>query len=354
LDLPRAGTAVAASIAVIAILAIGIGVTSGLARAQTAKTAPASQLSVSPGGSAAVARGLEWLARRIGPDGRIAGTQPSTQANVAIPAFVGLALLASGSTSENGTYAGQIRVIEKHVLESQDASGLLASKAGPQMYEHGYAVLFLAESHMKHPDAAIRTALVKAVELTEKAVNNEGGWRYSPRPLDADISVTACQLNALLAAKAAGIEVNQKVIDGAIAFVRKCQNPDGGFAYMAGQGGFGGSGWPKSAAAVAVLLHGGARVVDEDVVRGIRYSVGMLDDPTRRAKFGHYFYGTFYTSQWLSPAARDAKAAEKLAAEMLASQRADGSWTGDVGDEYATANALIVLLSRDRRLWMFK
>jgi hypothetical protein len=273
---------------------------------------------------------------------------------VALPSFVGLAFLAAGSTSENGPYAARLKAIEKHVLASQDASGLLTSKSGPQMYEHGYAMLFLAESHMKHPEAGVREALVKAVALTEKAVNAEGGWRYMPKPLDADISVTACQLNALLAAKAAGIEVNQKVIDGALAFVRKCQNPDGGFAYMAGQGGFGGSGWPKSAAAVAVLLHGGARVVDEDVVRGIRYSDNMLDDPSRRAKQGHYFYGTFYTSQWLSSAARDAKAAEKMAAEILGSQRADGSWTDSVSDEYATANALIVLLSSDRQLWIFR
>jgi len=34
--------------------------------------------------------------------------------------------------------------------------------------------------------------------------NAEGGWRYNPRPFDADISVTVCQMMALRSAKNAG------------------------------------------------------------------------------------------------------------------------------------------------------
>jgi len=93
-----------------------------------------------------------------------------------------------------------------------------------------------------------------------------------PQPLDADISVTACQLNALLAAKAAGLEVNPNIVAKAIEYVRSCQNPDGGFSYMARQQGGGSSGWPRSAAAVAVLIHGDTRLVDDALVRGIRYA----------------------------------------------------------------------------------
>src|SRR5262249_6514262 len=153
------------------------------------------------------------------------------------PSLAGLAFLASGSTTANGPYAEQLWAIELHVLASQDASGLLTSMDQGPMYEHGYAMLFLAECQMKHPETRVRDALGKAVSLTETAINSEGGWRYRPEPLDADISVTACQLNALLATRAAGVDVNQKTIDRALAYVRKCQNPDGGFSYMAGQGG---------------------------------------------------------------------------------------------------------------------
>jgi len=139
-----------------------------------------------------------------------------------------------------------------------------------------------------------------------------------------------------------------------LAFVRKCQNPDGGFSYMSGQGGFGGSGWARSSAGVAVLLHGGARMVDEDVVRGIRYSDNILVDQNQNLRHAHYFYGMVYASQWVMSAARDGKAAEKMVAELVALQRPDGSWTDEVSDEYATASALIALLSRDRQLWIYR
>ena len=354
--LPRGGIALAVSLAIVALLAIGLGVSSQMARAQTSKNQAASPSGANSGADSPTSRGLDWLAHRIGDDGKIATTtRPSPLSDVAVPSFAGLAFLAGGSTSENGPYAGQLKAITMHLLASQEASGLITSQAakaqGP-MYEHGYATLFLAESQMKHPDAKVHDALVKAVALTENAVSPEGGWRYIPQSPDTDISVTACQLNALLAARTAGIEVDQKVIDRALAYVRKCQNDDGGFSYMAGQGGFGGSGWPRSSAAVAVLLHGGARVVDEDVVRGIRYSDKILVDPSKDLRHTHYFYGMFYASQWVMPAARDGSASEKMSAELLASQRPDGSWTGEVSDEYATANALIALLSRDRLLWI--
>jgi beta-lactamase regulating signal transducer with metallopeptidase domain len=352
--LPRGGIVVAVSLAVVALMVIGLGVSSQVARAQSSKSAPASQTAGNSGADTPVARGLEWLAKRVDRHGKFATTRPFPPAHLAVPSLAGLAFLASGSTTANGPYAEQLWAIEQHVLASQDPSGLLTSMDQGPMYEHGYAMLFLAECQMKHPEARVREALVKAVSLTEKAINSEGGWRYRAEPLDADISVTACQLNALLATKAAGVDVNQRVIDRALAYVRKCQNPDGGFSYMAGQGGFGGSGGPRTAAAVAVLLHGGLRVVDESVVKAIRYSENMGANPNDRAGRGHYFYGTFYKSQWLLSVARDTKAAERLSAEILASQRPDGSWTDAVSDEYATASALIVLLSRDRRLWIYR
>ncbi len=48
-----------------------------------------------------------------------------------------------------------------------------------------------------------------------------GGWRYQPRQLDADISVTICQVMALRAPREdAGIEVPRETIDKCIAYVR--------------------------------------------------------------------------------------------------------------------------------------
>jgi len=263
--------------------------------------------------------------------------------------LTGLALLASGSTPGEGPYGVQLAAIVDHLLARQKPSGLLAD-GNTRMYEHGYGTLFLAEASMKRRDDRVAAALGKAVAVIEAAANKEGGWRYSTQPLDADVSVTACELNALLAAKAAGIAVKPDVIERGLTYVRRCKSADGGFSYMAGQAAFGGIGWPRSAAAVAVLIHGGARLADDDVINGIRYA----SDRSRWGIKTHYSYGMYYTSQWIGSAARDVDGAAAMRNELISAQRDDGSWDGEVSPTYATASALIALQASQQRLWMFR
>ena len=307
----------------------------------------------------ASARGLAWLAARQKPDGRVSRSDASGPTgisdDVAVTSLAGLAFLGSGSESDKGQYGSHIRAAIDFILASQSPETGLISAARNQipMYGHGYATLFLAECWMKHHDDRVKEALDKAVGLIQKSVNNEGGWRYQTKPRDADVSVTACELNALLAARAAGIDVDRKVIDVAIAYVRKCQNQDGGFSYMAGQGGLNGSGLPRSAAAVAVLLHSGALAGDQDVRRGMDYVIARA--PDRAKTEGHYFYGCYYAGQWLHAGGDDArKAYDRLAGRLLADQENDGSWKGDFYDEYATANALVILQAPEAHLWIYR
>ncbi len=72
----------------------------------------------------------------------------------------------------------------------------------------------------------------KAVRLIVDTQNDEGGWRYQPERREADISVTICQVMALRAARNAGVYVSNETIDRCTAYVKQCQNSDGGFAYM--------------------------------------------------------------------------------------------------------------------------
>lgn len=294
--------------------------------------------------------GLEWLAGKVKSDGTVTPGDKGFKADFAVPSLAGLAFLASESGPGEGPYGAKVSAIVDGLLARQQASGLLAAGDGG-MYEHGYATLFLAEAYMKRRDDRVAGALRRAVAVIEGAANAEGGWRYSPRPLDADVSVTACELNALLAARAAGIAVRGEVIDRGLAYVRRCENADGGFSYMAGQAGFGGSGWPRSAAAVAVLIHGGAKLADEDVVKGIRFA---SDRSAWQVGKTHWEYAMYYTSQWIGSAARDVEGAGAAAQQVSREQRDDGSWKGDVSDAYATASALIVLQARGQRLWIFR
>src|SRR5690606_23795887 len=103
--------------------------------------------------------------------------------------------------------------------------------------------------------------LLKAVRLTVNTQNDEGGWRYHPIPLDADVSVTITQVHGLRSARNAGLHVPKETIDRAVAYVKACQNPsDGGFRYMLNAGG---SAYPRSAAGVATLYHAGIYEGDE-------------------------------------------------------------------------------------------
>ncbi len=136
------------------------------------------------------------------------------------------------------------------------------------------------------------------MRLIEKTQNAEGGWRYNPVPADADISVTICQIMGLRAARDSGINVNKETIDEAIKYVRSCQNPDGGFSYIARQGS--GSMFPRSAAGVASLFYAGIYEGDE-IDKGLKYLKNNMMSggaPGFGGGFaGFYFYGHYYGSQ---------------------------------------------------------
>lgn len=309
---------------------------------------------------AAVARGLEHLASTQNPDG--SWDSGRFGKNVAITALACLAVMADGNVPGRGTYGQVIDRGLDFILASSAENGLLAADAnnGP-MYGHGFAALFLGEVYgmtQGGGDTAraqrVHEALVRAVRLIEQTQNEEGGWRYNPVPYDADISVTICQIMALRSARNAGLEVSGEVIDKAVAYVRRCQNPDGGFKYQAESGA---SAWPRSAAGIASLFYAGI-YSDAAIDRGLGYlnDNAMPGDATAQSR-AHYFYGHYYAVQamylaggvWWSgwwPAVRE---------ELIATQNADGSWTDrSVGDTYATAMSLIILQMPKRYLPIFQ
>ena len=160
---------------------------------------------------------------------------------------------------------------------------------------------------------------------------------------DADLSVTICQINALRAARNAGLYVPKETVDACIRYVKQSQNPDGGFRYML-QGGAT-SEFPRSAAGVVALQ---ARA--STIPRRSATASPICASPTRASGLAggitHFFYGQYYAAQamWLHggdvwtewyPAIRD---------ELLARQSASGYWTDNgVCNEYGTAMALIIL-----------
>jgi len=311
---------------------------------------------ITPQQQAAVERGFAWLARAQSRDGSFgAGGFPK---NVAISALAGIAYMQGGNLPGRGKYGENVQRSLDFVLSSCQESGLIASdqSQGP-MYGHGFATLFLGEVYGMTGDEAVKEKLQKAIRLIQQSQNREGGWRYQPVPVDADISVTICQIMALRAARDAGIKVEKDVIDSAVRYVRNCQNADGGFSYIArsGGGGGGGSGFARSAAGVASLFYAGIYEGD-DVERGLKFLkqyVPVKGGPAAPDAEGHYFYGHYYAVQamflaggeyWATfyPALRD---------QLIERQsKTTGSWSGDVSDDYATSMALIILQMPNRYL----
>jgi hypothetical protein len=302
-----------------------------------------------------VRRGLAALAAMQNSDGSFGRGRYGR--HVGITALCALAFMADGHLPDRGGYGTVVRRALDFVLEGATETGLLAAETshGP-MYGHGFATLFLGEIHGMNPDdERVRDALGRAVRVIVDSQNEEGGWRYNPVPLDADVSVTICEIMALRSARNAGVKIPRETIDKAVEYVRKCQNPDGGFRYMTQPGG---SAWPRTAAGVASLFYAGI-YEDDAIERGLDYMTKVALPGRGQVGPGvaHYYYGQYYSvqamylaggewwSQWW-PSVRE---------EMLARQSSDGGWVDhQIGDAYATAMSLIVLQMPKRYLPIFQ
>ena len=146
-----------------------------------------------------------------------------------------LALMVDGSVPGAGPYGREVAMAVRYLLSMQQPSGLIykEKKARAVMYCHALATLVLAEAWGMSSEPQIRHGLKKAANLIVRTQNMEGGWRYNPRPDEADLSVTILQLVALRASLNAGISVPEKSIKDAVGYVKSCFVADtGGFAYQ--------------------------------------------------------------------------------------------------------------------------
>jgi hypothetical protein len=307
----------------------------------------------------AVAKGLAALARVQNTDGSFGETQFGR--GVAVTALACIAFMADGNVPGRGAYGENVSKGLNFILANCGENGLIATdQANSPMYGHGFATLFLGEVYGMTQGGGdtiqadrVHKALVRAVRLIESTQNDEGGWRYNPVPFDADVSVTICQIMALRSARNAGLEIPKATIDKAVAYVRGCQNPDGGFRYqsMAGP-----SAWPRSAAGVASLYYAGI-YDDRAIDRGLKYLFNSAMPGVPDTQAIHYFYGQYYAVQAMFLAGGDnwARWWPAVRRELLTAQRANGMWDdSSAGNDYGTAMALIILQMPKRYLPIFQ
>ncbi len=291
----------------------------------------------------AIERGLVFLAERQREDGSF-GTSGFSR-NVAVCALGGMAFLAQGSTPERGPYAEQIsRSIDYLLSQTTEDGFIIAEEAATRpMYGHGFAALFLCESYGMAQQPELRDRIADAIQLIVRTQNAEGGWRYQPRPAGADLSVTVCQVMALRAARNAGIAVPTKTIDRSVAYVKQCQNKDGGFRYMLSEKDQS-SQFARSAAAVVAFYNAG--IYDgPELERGLDYLTRFAPGNKQPGGDTFYFYGQYYAVQamWHAGGQRWQNWYPAIREEIVLRQRANGSWMDSICAEYGTAMACIVL-----------
>jgi prenyltransferase beta subunit len=205
----------------------------------------------------------------------------------AVTAYVLHSFMASGHLPGQGPYGKELDRGLDFLVGCVRGDGFIGhSEGAANMYGHGIATIVLGELLGERDDPQLRAAVERAVKLIISAQNDRGGWRYDPRPADADISVTVLQVVALRVARNSGVAVPQEVIDKAVQYVKKCYSDRaGGFTY---QGHGHDAGFARTAAAVYSLQVCG--LYDDPLVgKGIEYMQANWRRDQEWFAYGHFY-----------------------------------------------------------------
>jgi hypothetical protein len=318
----------------------------------------------------AIDRGLKWFADQQNRDGHWEAN--GGQYPTAMTALAAMTMLMEGSTLREGKYADHLRRSVDWLMDRAQNSGLIGNPNNPTeaaryMYGHGFSLLFLSCVYGEEEDAdrrkKLEKLLTKAVEFTGKAQTTRGGWGYVSAADGSDFdegSVTITQLQALRAARNAGIVVPKSIIDKAVKYLEQSTTPRGGVIYSLAHGNAatGGERPPLTAAAIACAFSAG-EYNSSLAKRWLEYCKKNI--PIGRGRIGHDEYLHYYYSQAMyilgdngyarlfPKAAEDdqltwSKYKAGMFEHIVNSQNRDGSWSGGyIGPTFTTATYLTIL-----------
>jgi hypothetical protein len=173
--------------------------------------------STSPETEEAIERGLAFLARYQGADGRwsLQGFPEgaSLVSDTAATALAVLAFQGAGYNHREFQYKDVVRGGIAHLLKGQKENGDLfvplddASNRSVWLYSHSLAAIAICEAYGMTQDPALRHPAQKAIDFVVESQNvQRGGWRYAPG-IGADTSVTGWMMMALKSGELAGLDV---------------------------------------------------------------------------------------------------------------------------------------------------
>ncbi len=355
---------------------------------------------------AAVERGLDALKKQQGQDGH--WESPGGAYPTCVTAIGGMAMLMEGSNLREGKYTDQISKAVNWFLSPAriQANGLLGNinnqtEQSRYMYGHGFGTMFLASVYGEEEDREQRKKLeaviTKAIDFTAKSQTSKkhplaegktidiGGWGYTSAADTGGAggfdegSCTVPQIQALRAARNAGIKVPKESVDKADAYLDACTTPDGGIVYnYTGGNAAGGGRPPLTAAALACGLGTGKFTEAIRIMTGKNPPKGVQrpsivrwfefckkNIPIGKGRVGHEEYMMYYFAQGMYALGDDryamlfpgeakdghltwTKFKEALFPVILESQdKATGAWTGSgaygLGPTFVTAINLCIL-----------
>jgi hypothetical protein len=274
--------------------------------------------------------------------------------------------MAGGSSPGRGPHGAALERTIDYLLDHADLTpesphkGYIVTRSDrlSRTHGHGYATLALAEAYgmSSHRVDRLAKVLSAAVRLIEGSQGAEGGWYYEPEvSANHEGSVTVCLVQALRAARNAGIKVDRDVIRKAEGYVIRLQKDDGTFRYMLD---LDRSSIALTAACIGTLNMAG-RYDDTVIQRGMdAIWRGLALRREEGGKADYPFYERFYLAQalWqLSDRSLFDRWFEEERARLLKSQRRDGSWDSPrYGDCYATAINCLVLAIPEGLLPIFQ
>ena len=292
---------------------------------------------LSPEARKAITHGLEYLAKSQNKDGSWGGNEHPT----ADTATALLAFMLQGHVPSLGVHGPLMeKGIDYLLAKGESQQGYLGTPSNHAgMYEHGLGILALSEAWGQSKNAKIRDALRRAVDVTLRSQNDAGGWRYSPQPTDADLSMTVMQLVALNSARESGISVPDTTMQRATKYVLDCQDAEtGGFAYVPRQE----PGLARTGAGVMSLIMCGQR--DHPAIRrGLFYMKSYPE--SKFSNVARFYYTHYYCTLSMYQLGEEEfrNWYPRVASTLVRTQKSDGSWGSEVGPPWDTSMAILIL-----------
>ncbi len=359
-----------------AVLSIGLILPFGTAIA--ADKEPAQPDETAKAVAAAREKGLDWLTKNQAADGSWGKNY-----TVGITSMACLAYLSAAEEPFEGEHGKALLKGLQFLLAKQHDGMYPTQGQAVQTWIHGqgFATLALAEAYGRSlrcktkPDIdtkKIQAVVVQSVKQIMKNQATSGGWAYLPNNPNSDEgSTTVCAVQALVSAENYGIEIDAKVLEKGFDYLKTCQNKDGSFHYIKGDGMSMKGGTAAGVATLALMKKFDFKVMTNSYKYLLKFTPAGMAAPHTPWYFP--YYGHYYGCMGMHLVGQEYKEDKEFrdntsgyiaeTQKVLVSwQDKDGSWgnKGWIKDQekgesnsYATAFATLTLFVPEARLSIY-